>query len=556
MGWGRIRAKGWLVGLGILVFACVPSVAGGPDVGLEAGGDAGGPAAHDAGVDAGAPLGVPDAGAEADGGVSDGGLLDAGTGTRDAGTADAGVADSGVAGPDASVPDSGVTDAGAADAGTDGGPDAGLVLAAPLSVDGWTFYAAAQGLSDTPTDVSADEAGNVYVAGGDALYAKTRAASTFLRFDASAGLTKNCDPDGGTMCRIISVAGGDRGEAVLGFKGIGTDDDYDPLWQQESGGCDVVAFDGQNLSRTRHVLIATPPGVVSESDMTWANGRRKGRQVFRVVFNHLPGIHHGDVWMAGTHVGFSVLFGNPQAEGWVDYPNQYPDSRGVWEHDHPAVELGDGSIETGDYYAVAIDPITGDPWAGNEYRTASKGGYGAGPGNMWNVLWPAYNGLHQLQSYLDVWPDCPGDTDPMCPYDIDNPKWVDNLMAMTFCDDGTLYLGSSSQGLAVRSPQGQLSYLPMPPNLGNSIDALACDPTDHSVWVGFGFGGIGRLHPDGTWSLFPTNLGAPSFVWQPVQSIQIDRWASPRIVYFAHLATETPAGQVQQVGGVTAYDGP
>ena len=62
---------------------------------------------------------------------------------------------------------------------------------APVTRDGWTFYGAAQGLSKEIVDVSADEGGNVYVAGTDALYVKQRGDQGFLRFDATnGGITK------------------------------------------------------------------------------------------------------------------------------------------------------------------------------------------------------------------------------------------------------------------------------------------------------------------------------------------------------------------------------
>ncbi|MHB1843545.1 MAG: hypothetical protein ACYCWW_01750 [Deltaproteobacteria bacterium] len=519
-------------------FGCGPGgalVTGGGGAGSSVGGSTGAGGGGDAGV-----LSPPTGG-----GVHGPTGATGATGPLDAGAPDAGApkdggSDGGSAVADAGS-DAGARDGGAADAGA---TDAGPVLGPPISADGWTFYGAGQGLSATITDVSPDEAGNVYVAGRDALYVKARGAQTFQRFGPAAGFTPNCNQALTQVCPIISVAGGGAGQVFVGLQGIGTDDDNDPLWEQQSGGVDEMAFDGTTLKKSRHVLIATPPGVVSESPMTMQYGRRKGRQVFRVVFNHYQGLNYGDVWMGGTHVGFSVLFGNPSAEGWQDYPNQYPDSRGVWEHDHPAVETSAGDIETGDYYAIAIDPITGDPWAANEYRAASKGGYGSGPGTMWNELWPAYDQQNQLGSYLDLWPDG-------AEYDIDNPLWKDNTEAMTFCPDGTQYFGSSTLGIAVRSPKGQLSYVQLPPGYGNSVYALACDPTDHSVWVGLGWGGIARLHPDGSFSFMPQNLTAPAFTQQAVRSIQIDSWASPRIVYFAHLATAGGPG-----GGVTAYDGP
>ncbi|HUB08548.1 MAG TPA: hypothetical protein VMB50_16195 [Myxococcales bacterium] len=481
---------------------------------------------------------------------SDAGVtLGAGSGVRDP-ALDAGLLDGGIS---AGAGLDGGTDGGQADAGA--GAIHAALLGDPLPSTGWTFYGTGSGLSATPSDVSADEGGNVYVAGGDAVYAKTRGASTFLRFDQTAGLTTNCDVAETQLCPVISVAGGGAGQAFIGLQGIGTDQDLDPLWEQESGGVDALAFDGQHLTRTRHVLIATPPGVVAETPYTMANGRRKGRQVFRVVFNHFQGPHYGDVWMGGTHVGFSVLFANPAAEGWVDYPpsswinfpQEEAPASGVWEHDHPAVEDSAGDIETGDYYGIAIDPVTGDPWAGNEYRTASKQGFGASTVDTgWELLWPPYDPTNQLQSYLDVWPDQLG-ADGWD--DIENPAWKDNTEALAFCADGTLWIGSSTLGLARRSPAGAIDYFQLPQGFNQDVYALACDPSDSSIWMGSGWGGVARLHPDGTWSLMPAGLG-PDFVQQPVRSIQIDSWASPRIVYFAHL------GSAAAPGGVSAYDGP
>src|ERR671930_1014564 len=149
----------------------------------------------------------------------------------------------------------------------------------PVTRDHWTFWSTDQGLSRNVEDVSADEAGNVYVAGGDAIYAKRRDEQVFHRFDAeNAGLTKNCydvgvppDPnlaafraaiDGKShpnapgpaiLCPVVSVAGGAPGVAAVGFRGLGTDGDYDADWATDSGGMDMVQFDGARLTRTRHV---------------------------------------------------------------------------------------------------------------------------------------------------------------------------------------------------------------------------------------------------------------------------------------------------------------
>jgi hypothetical protein len=446
-----------------------------------------------------------------------------------------------------------------------GGGENKVVL--PPIVDGsFTYHSVDQGLPPDVRDVSADEGGNVYVAATTAVLAKKRGDATFRRFEpAAAGLTRNCDAAGTVSCPIVSIAGAAPGVAVVGLQGIGTDGDADPDWQLSSGGADVVAFDVEKLTRTRHVELAGPPHRMCEDhseppcaigDATYEKGRRKVRQVLRIAVNHARGtVHSGDVWFAGTHGSFSLLVANPGQRGWRDLTPDFPgteDRRYVWEHDHPAMYAPAtiGGVKqwaylTGQSTAIAIDPTTGDPWASNETRTARKHGYGAVADGWDAPMWPWYDPVDERRSWLDVWPD-PLPTDPW-QYDALDPAHLDAVTSLSFCDDGTLWIASALHGLARRAPDGRLSYVDLPPGLGNNASAVACDPSDGSVWVGFGWGGFGRY--DGGWWR-PDGARAPAFALHgPVGNIQLDRWASPRIVYVAHVASR--AGP----GGVTAYQG-
>jgi hypothetical protein len=448
----------------------------------------------------------------------------------------------------------------------DGGGGGGVVIEPPAVSGAFRFYGEAQGLSAEVWDVSADEGGNVYVAGGDAVFAKRRDDRDFVRFTpADAGLTRNCDPDGTVTCPIVSVAGAAAGKAIIGFKGIGTDGDSDPDWQIDSGGADVLAFDGERLTRTRHVHVAGVPQQFcmdysappcSIGDQTYEKGRRKVRQVLRLAVNHDRSvIQYGDVWMAGSHGTFSVLVANPEQRGWFDLTKQFPgteDRQYVWEHDHPAIYAPatiNGTKQwaylTGESTAIAIDPVTGDPWASNQVRTATKRGYGARR-DGWDVgMWPPYFSDDQLGSHLDVWPD----PRPANAFDFDalDPAWMDAVTSLSFCDDGTLWIASGLHGLARRLTDGTLSYVSLPASVGSGASAVACDPADGSIWVGFSWGGFGRYKDGGWWTV---GLDVPAFAYQsPVWNIQIDRWSSPRIVYFAHVASRLGPG------GVTAYDG-
>jgi hypothetical protein len=448
-----------------------------------------------------------------------------------------------------------------------GGQDVGVARPS-ASKDGFVFYGAADGMAPDVWDASPDEAGNVYVAAGSSFLVKRRGDQDFQRLDASGvGVTRNCDEARTQACPMVSVGGGAPGVAIVGLQGLGTDGDSDPDWWLDSGGADVLAFDGQKVTRTRHVHVAGPPNQFcmdhspppcSFGDATWEKGRRKVRQVLRIQVDHRAGtLQYGDVWMAGTHGSFNVLVAKPEQRGWVDRTvgasvPRVEDRRFVWEHDHPAMTAWAtiGGVKqlaflAGTTRALAIDPTTGDPWAANETRLASKRGAGSRADGWDAPMWPPWV-PDELGSHLDVWPD-PRPADAAT-FDAVDPRWMDAVAALSFCGDGTLWIASELHGLARRSPSGAISYLDLPPGLGNSATAVACDPSDGSVWVGFGWGGFGRWN--GTWWTM-TAANPPAFaLTAPVRSIQIDRWASPRIVFFAQAASRFGPG------GLTVYSGP
>jgi hypothetical protein len=456
---------------------------------------------------------------------------------------------------------------------------------APFTKGAWTFYDSAQGLSKDIADVSADEAGNVFVAGTDALYAKKRGDAQFLRFDATnAGLTKNCyptvpesdpgfaaaldaqlhptPPGAAQQCPVVSVAGASAGRAIVGFQGLGTDSDGDADWAMDSGGADVVTFDGTNLTRLRHVLVASPPHTIcadndferhatscDPNEFYWNTGRRKLRQVFRIAVNHRAGTaEYGDVWMGGTHATFAALLNDPASRGYPDrlagQPARWDDAKDVWEHDHPAFyDPASNLFLTGYTYAVAIDPRNGIPWASNGFRTAYMAGYpDLSTDNWW--LEPI-DATHPF--WIDVWPD--GTSSPL-------GGAQDHIESLSFCDDGTLWMGSSTHGLAVRDPSGSISgvAMPDPATYGDNVYAVACDPSDHSVWIGLGWGGVMR-YKDGQFSVLDV-AGLPGFASQPVRSIQIDRWSNPRRVYFAFIPSKDASGTIVKPGGIAEYAGP
>ncbi|ABS26574.1 hypothetical protein [Anaeromyxobacter sp. Fw109-5] len=453
-----------------------------------------------------------------------------------------------------------------------------VTLGAPATIGSWTFYAA-EGQAVGVYDASADEDGNVYVAAGAAVFAKARGDAEFKAFDAkSAGLTTNCDEAQTLMCPVISVAGAQPGRAVIGFMGMGTDGDLDPEWWMSSGGADVVAFDpaAGTLARERHVFIAAPPERVDPLQESgaydfWNLGRKKVRQVHRIAVEHDQGrgLHYGDVWFAGSHGTFSLLLANATERGWGVDATRFPGfeaAQDVWEHDHPdlyGVLRGDrAEMITGTSTALAIDPTTGDPWGANSIRLAVKKGAGARPDSWRAAMFPPKTS--SWTGFYDLWPDpiVASASEFMA---LDH-TYQDAVNSLSFCTDGTLWVGSGIHGLARRAPGEPLPEdvfekvaIPAEYCWADELDnpicpvySVACDPLDGSVWAGLGYGVIGR-YKGGAWT-FPVPGASPLFARQnPVSSIQIDAFAGAdqRIVYFSHMPTWKGAN-----GGLTVYRGP
>ncbi len=455
---------------------------------------------------------------------------------------------------------------GSGDGGGGNGGGSTPTVKAPVKLGDFLFYSTDQGLTAELSDASPDEGGNVYVAGGSAVFAKRRDDQDFKRFDlATAGLTANCwdpseianpkPPGPPHTCPVISVAGAAPGKAVVGFQGVGIDYDYDAPWALDSGGADLVTFDGTTLAKERHVFIASPPGVVCEnwanppqntvcnetwSDSTWMSGRKKARQVRHIVVNHdqRRPLSYGDVLFGATHAVISILVAHPDDRGWIDSTKGDPawaETKGVWEHEHPALSAPDGRFLSGESTALALDPTTNIPWFANEVRTASLPGYVTMSHPTWNGWWGE---MSPVRPFISFWHDA-----------ADATQW-DLVTGISFCDDGTMWVSSYANGLKRVSPNGAWTQVDLPAGFGDSASAVACDPSDDSVWVGLGYGGFARW-ANGWQDVFPPpGAGWPGFASNPVTRIQIDRWSSPRVVYLTHVASRKLGA-----GGLTVYAG-
>ena len=475
----------------------------GPDAGIDGGPDAG-PGGVDAGTDGGVDAGT-------DGGVDAGtdGGVDAGTG----GGVDAGTG-------------------GGVDAGT--GADAGTVTIVPRS-DGWHF--AGDGLpSGSVMGASADEGGNLWVAGGSAgVFVQQAGQGSFRNFTIADGLhpygtlsgqvAKDLGvPDGTPADRnprldatpVISVSGGPAGTAFVGYQGKpGCEDEWDRYGETladhekadpsiyKSGDADKIVLSGGGIA-VSHFDIYSGQGVVPNEPL----GREKLCTVHRILYEH----QSNRVWLGANH-GFAYGFA---------------DSAAAWEHIHPGINDVHNWMMTDAYYGIALDTIPHvdskgavfyDVWFGGMIRTTrfrfgeTLGDYyAAQPRTEYYGGGDISKDLPAQAAYwnrMDIWPDPVGERwDPPHgdwksrePDALKPSDWnVDNVTGIAVLKSGDAWISSHTNGLRRVNHDGQFvsdatAWLPSP-----HLGAIAKDPLDESVWIGFrepGFG-IWRLRRDGT----------------------------------------------------------
>jgi hypothetical protein len=496
--------------------------------------------------------GSPDSGTQVDGGT----VFDAGP--ADAGPADAG-ADAGVdAGVDAGTPDAGMT-------------QLGVITTVP-SPDGWRFTG--DGLpSGSVMGASMDEGGNLWVAGGSAgVFVQENGRVSFRNFTLADGLhpygylrgqvARDLGVADGTPADknpsldatpVVSVSGGPSGTAFVGYQGRpGCEDEWDragpTLAQHEqtnpaiykSGDADKLTLMGGGIG-VAHFDIYSGPGVVPGEPP----GREKLCSVWRILYER----GSDRVWLGANH-GFALGFTDAS----------------VWEHVHPMINDVHGWAMTDAYYGIALDtvPHAGaqggtvfDVWFGGMIRT-TRFRFGEEGGNFWNAMprtelyasSPATAGdiSHDLPAQaaywnrMDIWPDPIGERwDP--PHgdwhsrepDARNPAdWnYDNVSAIAAMKSGYAWIASSTNGLRLVDHDGRFAgdatqFLP-----GKQIGAVARDPSDESVWIGYRDGhGLTRMMPDGSMLQYAgaaLGANAGSAVWD----IQIDGSGPQRRVIVA-----------------------
>ncbi len=504
------------------------------------------PPAEDSGTpDAGGNL--PDAGGE---------IPDAGTPPVDGGSDPV---------PDAGTPDSGTPDSGTPDSGT---PDAGEVVVTIPSSAGWEFYGRQQGGPRFVYGVSADQGGNVWVAGGeDGLFLMKKGDNTLRRFTLEDGLHPygimrdgvGGPPPGDKYLKVISVAGGPSGTVFVGYegkppqKGMPTcEDEWDQSYNAgrepiaaiyKSGDADKVTLKADGTLKVVHYDIHTGPNKVSRE----MRGREKLCTIHRIAYDPKT----QSVWFGGNH-GFAR--GDAEFDGNVPVacfdPRPYTDKdfwwdfscNGLLEHVHPAISGapapgGSAPVLTDRYFGIAVAE-NGDVFFGGQLRS-TRFRYGTNGGNYWRAQAETEDPPYSWNRF-DIWED--KDRDEEWPYPTEADRVDDHISAMSVTSSGDVWVSSFFYGLARLSPNGTvqtkvmqdlINYTPA----GNGkpaqapSSAVAVDPQDGSVWVGaHWWGGMTRLK-SGEVMKYGTNVFGSQLVnGSSVSDIQFDRSGGKRRV--------------------------
>lgn len=431
----------------------------------------------------------------------------------------------------------------------------------PPSGNGWTFHGTAQGGPRYVFGVSADEGGNIWVAGGEeGLFVLPKGQTQFRRFTLADGLRPygylldGSAPTGEKYLKVISVTGGPPGVAFVGYEGkkpapgMPTCEDE---WDQaaaagrtpdasiyKSGDADRVTLTATGIQVVHYDLSTGPNKVAAEP-----RGREKLCNILRIAYDPRTksvwfGANHGFAWGKADFAGYSC------ASGTWDYG-----CAGVREHVHPAINAWNSDqtrtvLLTDAYYGVSVTS-NGDVWFGGANRS-TRFRYGTNGYNYWAAQTQTEDSGSAWNRY-DIWPDAVGE--PNIP--TREQRVDDHVSGMAVMSDQSVWVGSWSRGLALLDPSGsRLRTLSTELVDGKGyVSAIAGDPLDNSVWAGASWGG-GLSRVQGTTVLkYGSGVLPSELVWMRISDIQVDRSSSPRRILVAFQGTDTTPGAIGVFSG-------
>jgi hypothetical protein len=404
------------------------------------------------------------------------------------------------------------------------------------NADGWAFFTAKDGLtSNQVMGVSADDSGNLWVAGGTAgVFVQRGGSGAFQKFGLAEGLhpygymADGSPSDKNPYLEAISISGGPANTAFVGYMGktvpgeVGCEDNWDvklPLVPDpavyKSGDADKLTLTGNGISVV-HYDIFSGPNVVGRE----MRGREKVCNIVRVLYQR--GTNY--VWFGGNHgfaLGQADFAGNPTCNG--QYPGRAATANcaGVWEHVHPGIN-GYSSDDpnnyneyflTEDYYGVSVDPLTQDIWFGGQIRTTRFRFFTSTNSDPIGRYYDAESKTEDptyVANRIDVWPDQVSEPNPPRP----SQRVDDSVSGIAAMPDGSAWVGSFARGLRRISGGGTVLEDVTAKLLNPNIGAVARDTSDNSVWIGYRWvGGVSRLQGESIqhydWHVFGDLANSP-----------------------------------------------
>ncbi|MCP3138977.1 ligand-binding sensor domain-containing protein [Pyxidicoccus xibeiensis] len=420
---------------------------------------------------------------------------------------------------------------------------------------GWAFYGVEQGGPKVVYGVTADEGGNVWVAGGEeGLFLLKPGAERFKRYGLEDGLRPygfmpdGSAPAGAKYLKVISVSGGKAGTVYVGYEGMpGTGADHcesnwdgprpDPA-RYKSGDADKVTLLTDGAINVVHYDIFSGPNVVRDE----LRGREKICSILRIKYDK----NTNSVWFGANHGfarGEAEFKGAPMCNGQLN-------CSGVLEHVHPHINAlnaaGNTVLLTDAYYGVGLDP-SGDVWFGGSDRS-TRFKYGTNGGNFWRAQTGTEN---DASNKLDLWPDAKPE------YSKPNERVPDHVSGVAVAGDGTVWVSSFSNGLARLDASGNVvGRLGAGSGLVDKyLSALSLDPLDGSVWTGASWGGgISRVK-GGSITNYSLNEFGRQYGMLRISDIQADTSTGKRRMLVAFMGSLDPKTNVQTTGAIGIYSG-
>ena len=442
------------------------------------------------------------------------------------------------------------------DGGTQQPPPHGQIEVPNLpTAPGWKFYGVHQGGPQRVYGVTADEGGNIWVAGGEeGLFLLKPGADKLERFGLEHGLRPygympdGSAPPGPKYLKVISVSGGPAGTVFVGYEGMpgkGADhcesnwdgDRPDPA-RYKSGDADKVTLQRDGSLNVVHYDIFSGPGVVRDE----MHGREKLCTIHRIRYDKST----KSVWFGGNHGfarGDAEFKGAPMCNGQLN-------CSGVLEHVHPHINVYNASggviLLTDAYYGVGLAE-NGDVWFGGSDRS-TRFLYGTHGGNFWRAQTGTEN---NSANKLDLWPDAKPD------YSRPNERVPDHVSGVAVARDGTAWVSSFSNGLAHLDASGNVTRRRDKSDglVDKYLSAIAMDPADGSIWTGGSWGGgISRVK-SGNVTNYSLSVFDRKYVMSRISDIQVDRSGETRRMLVGFLGHDDTVNKRWVTGGIGIYSG-